>query len=214
MLLPTKGGRKRLLLTRRTALHTCRLSQRLQRYRLKPSSFALFYEMISLQLRHRLKIDHLRGVITEVFVCNNPVVILFFYAVTPIREVEESLPTLINLVCVVSQRSERCFQVARLRIYRCRMNNLTICNLVEYLTVDLEHWANLAGDEELKAGDGEHVSYLIVATPRIYLLAIVSILPPILGKQDIINTFKKRFSFFQCSDRPSLNTPTAKHHPD
>ena len=79
--------------------------------------------------------------------------------VTPIREVEESLPTLINLVCVVSQWFERRLQIAGLRVYRaCRISNLTTRHLVEYLTVDLEHGANLAGDEELKAGDGEHVN--------------------------------------------------------
>lgn len=112
----------------------------------------IFDERISLQLLHRLKINHLWSIITEVLVCNNPIFIFFYHAVALIREVKKPIPTLKNLVYVVSQRQEGSLQIAWLRVYGRRIRNLTTCNLVKYLTVDLEHWADLPGDEELKAG--------------------------------------------------------------
>nr|DAU40840.1 MAG TPA: hypothetical protein [Caudoviricetes sp.] len=124
------------------------------------SSLALIFEkLVSFELCHRLHIYHPVGVMTEVVVCCEPAVVIFCYFVAIIRVLKQSIPTFVNLVGIIHERLESRCQVAGLRISRSLgLHQLTTCHLVKHLAVYLEHWANLTGDEELKAGDGEHVN--------------------------------------------------------
>lgn len=60
--------------------------------------------------------------------------------------------------------------------------------MVEHLAVNLEHRSNLAGDEELHAGNGKEVVNLVVPTPTVILILL-----PIFGERLIINSFHEVF---------------------
>lgn len=109
--------------------------------------------MIPLKLCHRLQVYQSISIKAEVAICNEPILIIFLYANTIIRKFKKSLPTLVNLVDIIHERLESSHQITRLRISRSLgLHQLTTCKLVEHLTVDLKHWANLTGDEELRQG--------------------------------------------------------------
>ncbi len=158
----------------------------------RKGSFLLSEDMSTLEMFHRLHVHQPVAIEAKFVVRSDPFFIVFLHYFAISRDFEKPFPTFAHLIGIVNERLDGCLQAARLGVrWWLGLHQLTACHLVEHLAIYLEHGANLTGDEELKAGDGEHVSYLIVATPRIYLLAIVSVLLAILGKQDEVNTFNK-----------------------
>lgn len=120
--------------------------------------FDLLFEIIdSIQFRHRLQIYQLVNPVTEVTICNEKIVIIFLYSNALVREFKKPFPSCENLVGIVCKRRDGRFKIAWLRISRSYLYQLSARYFVKYLSVDLEHRANLAGYEELKARNGEHV---------------------------------------------------------